>query len=62
MLKPKLIRMMAAAASTTGSMTTRSMNGMSEGAAATMTNVINNAEKAGRKPDENWIQIVMSSH
>ncbi|HEY0939266.1 MAG TPA: tetratricopeptide repeat protein [Steroidobacter sp.] len=33
-----------------------------KGAAATMTNVINNAEKAGRKPDENWIQIVMSSH
>jgi tetratricopeptide (TPR) repeat protein len=33
-----------------------------QGAAATMTKVINNAEKAGRKPDENWIQIVMSSH
>ena len=33
-----------------------------KGAAATMSNVINNAEKAGRKPDENWIQIVMSSH
>ena len=33
-----------------------------KGAAATMTTVINNAEKAGRKPDENWIQIVMSSH
>jgi tetratricopeptide (TPR) repeat protein len=33
-----------------------------KGAAATMTNVINNAEKGGRKPDENWIQIVMSSH
>jgi tetratricopeptide (TPR) repeat protein len=33
-----------------------------KGAAATMTGVINNAEKAGRKPDENWIQIVMSSH
>lgn len=32
-----------------------------KGAAATMTNVVNNAEKAGRKPDENWIQIVMSS-
>jgi tetratricopeptide (TPR) repeat protein len=32
-----------------------------KGAAATMTSVINNAEKAGRKPDENWIQIVMSS-
>lgn len=31
-------------------------------AAATMGNVVNNAEKAGRKPDENWIQIVMSSH
>jgi tetratricopeptide (TPR) repeat protein len=31
-------------------------------AAATMTTVVNNAEKAGRKPDENWIQIVMSSH
>lgn len=33
-----------------------------KGAAATMNTVINNAEKAGRKPDENWIQIVMSSH
>ncbi len=33
-----------------------------KGAAATMSNVINNAEKAGRKPDENWIQLVMSSH
>jgi tetratricopeptide (TPR) repeat protein len=33
-----------------------------KGAAATMSNVINNAEKAGRKPEENWIQIVMSSH
>lgn len=33
-----------------------------KGAAATMGNVVNNAEKAGRKPDENWIQIVMSSH
>ena len=33
-----------------------------KGAAATMSNVIRNAEKAGRKPDENWIQIVMSSH
>ncbi|MBM0108480.1 tetratricopeptide repeat protein [Steroidobacter sp. S1-65] len=33
-----------------------------KGAAATMSTVINNAEKAGRKPDENWIQIVMSSH
>lgn len=32
-----------------------------KGAAATMTRVINNAERAGRKPDENWIQIVMSS-
>lgn len=32
-----------------------------KGAAATMMNVVNNAEKAGRKPDENWIQIVMSS-
>jgi tetratricopeptide (TPR) repeat protein len=31
-------------------------------AAATMGTVVNNAEKAGRKPDENWIQIVMSSH
>ncbi|MDY6947913.1 MAG: tetratricopeptide repeat protein [Pseudomonadota bacterium] len=30
-------------------------------AAATMTGVVNNAEKAGRKPDENWIQIIMSS-
>jgi tetratricopeptide (TPR) repeat protein len=33
-----------------------------KGAAATMSGVIANAEKAGRKPDENWIQIVMSSH
>jgi len=31
-------------------------------AAETMRNVVNNAEKAGRKPDENWIQIVMSSY
>ena len=31
-------------------------------AAATMAGVVNNAERAGRKPDENWIQIVMSSH
>ena len=31
-------------------------------AAVTMGNVVNNAEKAGRKPEENWIQIVMSSH
>ena len=33
-----------------------------KGAATTMMNVVNNAEKAGRKPDENWIQIVMSSY
>ncbi|WP_129774967.1 tetratricopeptide repeat protein [Peristeroidobacter soli] len=33
-----------------------------KGAAATMSNVVKNAEKAGRKPDENWIQIVMSSY
>jgi len=33
-----------------------------KGAADTMSKVINNAERAGRKPDENWIQIVMSSH
>ena len=32
-----------------------------KGAAATMSGVVNSAEKAGRKPDENWIQIVMSS-
>lgn len=32
-----------------------------KGAAATMNNVIRNAERAGRKPEENWIQIVMSS-
>jgi tetratricopeptide (TPR) repeat protein len=32
-----------------------------KGAAATMMNVVSNAEKAGRKPDENWIQIVLSS-
>jgi len=31
-------------------------------AATTMSGVIANAEKAGRKPDENWIQIVMSSY
>lgn len=31
-------------------------------AAETMKGVVNNAEKAGRKPDENWIQIVMSSY
>jgi len=31
-------------------------------AAETMRGVVNNAEKAGRKPDENWIQIVMSSY
>lgn len=30
--------------------------------AETMKNVVNNAVKAGRKPDENWIQIVMSSY
>jgi tetratricopeptide (TPR) repeat protein len=33
-----------------------------KGAADTMKGVVNNAEKAGRKPDENWIQIVMSSY
>lgn len=33
-----------------------------KGAAETMKSVVNNAEKAGRKPDENWIQIVMSSY
>ena len=32
-----------------------------KGAAATMSTVVNNAEKAGRRPEENWIQIVMSS-
>jgi tetratricopeptide (TPR) repeat protein len=32
-----------------------------KGAAATMMNVVSHAEKAGRKPDENWIQIVLSS-
>jgi tetratricopeptide (TPR) repeat protein len=32
-----------------------------KGAAATMTTVVNNAEKAGRVPQENWIQIVLSS-
>ena len=31
-------------------------------AATTMSSVISTAEKAGRKPDENWIQIVMSSY
>jgi lipopolysaccharide biosynthesis regulator YciM len=33
-----------------------------KGAAETMKNVVNSAEKAGRKPEENWIQIVMSSY
>jgi tetratricopeptide (TPR) repeat protein len=30
-------------------------------AAATMMSVVNNAEKAGRTPQENWLQIVLSS-
>jgi tetratricopeptide (TPR) repeat protein len=30
-------------------------------AAATMMNVVNNAEKAGQTPKENWLQIVLSS-
>jgi tetratricopeptide (TPR) repeat protein len=33
-----------------------------KGAAATMWTVVNNAEKAGRVPSENWLQIVLSSH
>jgi tetratricopeptide (TPR) repeat protein len=32
-----------------------------KGAAGTMSTVVNNAEKAGRVPQENWIQIVLSS-
>jgi tetratricopeptide (TPR) repeat protein len=31
-------------------------------AAQAMTKVIDNAEKAGKKPEENWLQIVLSSH
>jgi tetratricopeptide (TPR) repeat protein len=31
-------------------------------AAEAMTKVIRNAEKAGKKPEENWLQIVLSSH
>jgi tetratricopeptide (TPR) repeat protein len=31
-------------------------------AATTMMGVVNNAEKAGRQPQENWLQIVLSSH
>lgn len=31
-------------------------------AAAVMTNVVNNAEKAGKQPQESWLQIVLSSH
>lgn len=30
-------------------------------AAATMSSVVNNAEKGGRTPQENWLQIVLSS-
>jgi tetratricopeptide (TPR) repeat protein len=30
-------------------------------AAATMTSVVNNAERGGRTPQENWLQIVLSS-
>src|SRR5690606_22493580 len=30
-------------------------------ASATMSNVVNRAERAGRSPQENWLQIVMSS-
>jgi len=31
-------------------------------AAAAMSTVINNTEKAGRPPQENWLQILLSSH
>lgn len=31
-------------------------------AATAMTKVVRNAERAGRKPQENWLQIVLSSH
>ena len=31
-------------------------------AAQAMTKVIDNAERAGKKPEENWLQIVLSSH
>jgi tetratricopeptide (TPR) repeat protein len=31
-------------------------------AASAMTKIIRNAEKAGRTPPENWLQIVLSSH
>jgi tetratricopeptide (TPR) repeat protein len=31
-------------------------------AAESMTKVIRNAERAGKKPEENWLQIVLSSH
>src|SRR5512138_2126848 len=31
-------------------------------AAATMMGVVNTAEKGGRTPQENWLQIVLSSH
>jgi tetratricopeptide (TPR) repeat protein len=31
-------------------------------AAATMAGVVNTAEKVGRTPQENWLQIVLSSH
>jgi tetratricopeptide (TPR) repeat protein len=31
-------------------------------AASAMTKIIRNAEKAGRTPQENWLQIVLSSH
>jgi tetratricopeptide (TPR) repeat protein len=31
-------------------------------AAQTMMGVVNNAERAGRQPQENWLQIVLSSH
>ena len=31
-------------------------------AAATMSTVVTNAERAGKTPNENWLQIVLSSH
>lgn len=31
-------------------------------AAEAMTKVVRQAEKAGKKPDENWLQIILSSH
>lgn len=38
------------------------LQGKYKEAAATMSGVVSRAERANRKPDENWLQIVMSSH